>query len=218
MPKCSDGKIALVALIAFAAWLFVGLPFLYSPSQEHVHGELLGVKYGEWLLFAATAVLALSTWLLVKGAEKNAERQLRAYVYVEKTKFTFDNGTWDWAHSYQIKNFGQTPAHHVRVVSRSEVVDWSDGHPQIPKPTDALSLGSMAPYGDFFENDCSINGVPTIQELNSETKAIFLVGTITYSTIFGGPERVTNFRYYVGGDMKYVGGEMYAYDDGNDAT
>jgi hypothetical protein len=55
MPKFSDEKIALVALIAFAAWLFVGLPILYLPSQEHVHGEILGVKYGEWLLFLATA-------------------------------------------------------------------------------------------------------------------------------------------------------------------
>jgi hypothetical protein len=49
MPKDSDAKIALLALLAFAAWLFVGLPLLYLPSQDQVHGEILGVKYGEWL-------------------------------------------------------------------------------------------------------------------------------------------------------------------------
>jgi hypothetical protein len=34
MTGSSDGKIALVALIAFAAWLFVGLPLLYLPAGE----------------------------------------------------------------------------------------------------------------------------------------------------------------------------------------
>jgi len=32
MPKLSDEKIALIALVGFAAWLFVGLPLLYSPG------------------------------------------------------------------------------------------------------------------------------------------------------------------------------------------
>jgi hypothetical protein len=84
MTKISDCKVALFALIFFAGWLFIGLPLLYLPSQDHVHGEILGVKYGEWLLFLATAGLASATWQLVTGAEKTAERQLRAYVLVEK--------------------------------------------------------------------------------------------------------------------------------------
>jgi hypothetical protein len=33
MPKIWDEKIALVALIGFAAWLFVGLPILYLPGE-----------------------------------------------------------------------------------------------------------------------------------------------------------------------------------------
>jgi hypothetical protein len=84
MLRNSDDKIALVALIAFAAWLLVGLPLLYLPSHEHVHGEILGVKYGEWLLFIATAALAGTTWLLVRGGEKTAKQQLRAYVTVQE--------------------------------------------------------------------------------------------------------------------------------------
>jgi hypothetical protein len=83
MGKTVDEKIALVALIAFAVWLFVVLPLLYLPSQVHVHGEILEVKYGEWLLFLATMALFWATWRLVKGAEKTAERQLRAYVFVQ---------------------------------------------------------------------------------------------------------------------------------------
>ena len=84
MPKNSDEKIALIALIALAAWLFVGLPLLYLPPQDHIHGEFLGVKFGEWLLVLETVALAVTTWMLVKGAEKTAERQLRAYVLVDK--------------------------------------------------------------------------------------------------------------------------------------
>ena len=33
MPKTTDGKIALIALVAFAAWLLVGLPLLYFPGE-----------------------------------------------------------------------------------------------------------------------------------------------------------------------------------------
>jgi hypothetical protein len=45
MPKMSEGKIAIGALIALAAWLLIGLPLLYLPSEGHVHGEILDVKY-----------------------------------------------------------------------------------------------------------------------------------------------------------------------------
>lgn len=32
MPKTTDGRIALAALISFTAWLFVGLPLIYEPA------------------------------------------------------------------------------------------------------------------------------------------------------------------------------------------
>jgi hypothetical protein len=124
MPKDSDGTIAIVALIALAAWLLIGLPLLYLPDQGHVHGEFLGVKYGEWLIFAATAVLALTTWLLVKGAKKTAERQLRAYVTVQEVSMHTHRGPSTMGgygyvvegpiHTYRLavvlKNGGSTPA------------------------------------------------------------------------------------------------------------
>jgi hypothetical protein len=36
MPKGSDEKIILIALIGFAAWLFVGLPLLYLPGGKMI--------------------------------------------------------------------------------------------------------------------------------------------------------------------------------------
>jgi hypothetical protein len=167
------------------------------------------------LLFVATYALFVATRNLVSGADRTAERQLRAYIYVQKTKLTFANNIWD--HSFRIKNFGMTPAHNVRLVSNTEVVDWNDGAPTIPRPTEVVVLGSMAPNGDFFDNENVIDGNVTIAELQNETKAVFLVGVVTYDTVFGGPHQ-TNFRYYVGGDCAYLGGEMYADDAGNEAT
>jgi hypothetical protein len=36
MPKCWDQRIALIAIVAFAGWLFVGLPLLYSPGERRM--------------------------------------------------------------------------------------------------------------------------------------------------------------------------------------
>ena len=97
------------------------------------------------------------------------------------------------------------------------MVDWT-ANPTIPAPTEVDAIGSMAPHGDFVESESPINGNATAGELQNGTKAVYLVGTITYATAFDGPRRETHFRYYVGGNMPYQGGEMYADEDGNDAT
>jgi hypothetical protein len=86
MPKLSQGAFALLSLILFSFWFFVVLPLLYAPHHGEPSNEILGVKYGEWLMIAATIALWVATmglWLatshLVKSADKTAERQLRAY-------------------------------------------------------------------------------------------------------------------------------------------
>jgi hypothetical protein len=108
MSNCSEGRIAIVALIALAIWLFVGLPLLYSSDFSIPH-QLLEVKGGELLIFGATVALWWATWRLVKGAEKTAERQLRAYV---GPKMAFVQDLWSKQPKVQIglNNFGLTPA------------------------------------------------------------------------------------------------------------
>jgi hypothetical protein len=168
------------------------------------------------LLFLATVALSLATRSLVRGADKTAERQLRAYIYTETTNITFKDGEWKlW---YRIKNFGQTPAYDVTVKSRSEVLDWSTKMPSMPTTDKTEKVGSMGPHGDIFEIESEIQGTASVAELENMTKAIFLVGTITYATLFGGEERNTQFRYYVGGDMRYCEGKMTADSTGNDST
>jgi hypothetical protein len=43
----TDGRIALIALIAFAVWFSVGLPLIYLPDSIRLPSEILGIKLGE---------------------------------------------------------------------------------------------------------------------------------------------------------------------------
>jgi hypothetical protein len=113
MQKTLDGKIALIALIVFATWLFIALPLLYLPNEAHVHGELFGVKFGEWLLFAATVILAWTTWLLVNGADTTARRQLRAYVFIDGGEVILGEQPSIGA-TIKLKNFGSTPGYNFK--------------------------------------------------------------------------------------------------------
>jgi hypothetical protein len=117
------------------------------------------------------------------------------------------------------KNFGQTPAHNVRLISIAKIVDWRNGKPvEIPDPNHVETVGSMAPSGDYFEFEEKIEGVATFADVSNGNKAIYLVGTIIYDTAFETDKRTTYFRYYIGGDMGCSGNEMCADNEGNDAT
>jgi hypothetical protein len=144
MPKFPEGPITIVALIVLAAWLLVGLPLLYQPSGEHVHGEILGVKYGEWLLFLATMALFWATWKLVRGANETAEKQLRAYLNValdDQTLASVVTGL-EATCPIVIRNFGNTPAHDVILYCNIVPVDWplKDGLPELIKDNPADNL------------------------------------------------------------------------------
>jgi len=170
-------------IVALAVTLIaVLLPHPVSELTSHSNSELtiVGVKPGEWLVGIVTWMLWAATSRLVKGADRTAERQLRAYVYLEKTKFNFA-GPDRWQISYRNKNFGQTPAHHVRLISIAKVVDWKDGKPaEIPTPNHVETIGSVAPSGDYFEFEEKIEGVASVANLRDGSKAIYLVGTIIY--------------------------------------
>ena len=200
MPKISDCRIALFALIAFAAWLFIGLPLLYLPSQDRVHGEILGVKYGEWLLFLATMGLWWATWRLVRSSEKTAERQLRAYIVVSAKGIDIRGPENEVSVSVQIgvKNTGQTPAHALAIVSKTELL----AHP-IKMPFDfSLELGpdasrSILGAGEYIESDSKpakpFDGNEMMVAKEPEAGArIYTWGTVTYRDVFGHPQW-TNF-------------------------
>ena len=87
----------------------------------------------------------------LRSAQETAERQLRAYIYLENAYYEFTRGVCEI--TFRIKNFGSTPAHRVTLSRIAEVVDWNNGSPEIPTPPpdEETVLGSMAPNGDFFD-------------------------------------------------------------------
>jgi hypothetical protein len=208
---------------------FIRIPKTAKEEAEDASDRHEKSSTDRWLMIFTGAV-ALFTLLLVRAtvmlyragerqlalAQSSSERQLRAYVYIEKTPITADGDIF--AVVFYVKNFGQTPAHNVTVEYAFEVVDCVDKKPKdIPVATESVSLGSIAPLTDFYELDHKLTGV-SLLSIQSGDKAIYLTGSITYDTVFT-QGRVTNFQYLVGGKIGWHGDtEMSADDEGNDAT
>jgi hypothetical protein len=82
MRKSSDEKIALVALIGFAAWLFVGLPLLYLPRGWNI------IDWGtvpQWLtaLIASGALIAAAISI---SSQRDLARKRAATDFFLKTE------------------------------------------------------------------------------------------------------------------------------------
>lgn len=150
--------------------------------------------------------------------------QLRAYVFLEDAKikitdFGSSEGGTKWIASYVVKNAGVTPAHKVKVLDIITVENWFPD--KLPVPTSDDYLGSMAPGGDFIDSDS--DELVTLPDDNkaitskTATKAIFLVGRITYQDVFRFTH-TTNFCFYWKGPVGDEPVQMTAYDEGNDST
>ncbi|MEA2891570.1 MAG: hypothetical protein QOI05_2363 [Bradyrhizobium sp.] len=185
MPRISDGRIALISLIAFAAWLLIALPLFYLPSEGRVHGEILGVKYGEWLLFSATMGLWWATWRLVRGAEKTAERQLRAYITIESGGVGL-SGTSGIGASAVFRNAGQTPAYNFRTWSNLLI---GDIHLQNPYPSPPSPIrGAKSICGPGQEANVGAHLVVTedhLTAIRARRQAIFFSGIAQYDDAYG---------------------------------
>lgn len=173
-------------------------------------------KITDWLLVACNIFLVGFVFVQIRDSRKSSERQLRAYVYIEKTRI--EKGPKEWKVKFTIKNFGQTPAHRVRIKYDILTVDWNEAGTAVPVPSEpSLALGSMGPVTDFYDLYGSAENA-TLDEVTDGTKAIYLNGVITYDSVFELGLQ-SPFRYYVGGDMGWDGpGEMCADEEGNDAT
>lgn len=196
-----------------------------AEKQNWTHGYLCDVKITDAYIAVFNGLLVIVTvgliavgYFTIRKMRETEERQLRAYVYVENAYYEVPGANCKV--TFRAKNFGLTPAHRVRLLSIVKVVDWNDGSPTIPVPTpeNEEQWGSMAPNGDFVDSEAEEVAFSVL----SRGKVVYLVGVISYETVFSRTRRTTHFRYYIGGDappdVGVAKGEMTIDAEGNDAT
>lgn len=230
MPSERSDRLIMFSIIGLVAWAIVGLPVYreFFDPNSWLTKEAAG--FFTFLLVvvgsAQLVMFGVQLWLIresLVSVQNTAENQLRAYVYVENAWYEFLPGlAGACTITFRVKNFGYTPAHRVRMLSAVEVVDWNGGSPIIPAvPTrNEESYGSMAPHGDLVDSD-----VATVEfaPASSANRIVYLVGMLSYETVFSSRRRTTSFRYCIGGsdarpDQDKLKGEMTIDAEGNDAT
>lgn len=189
-----------------------------KPQEAHnghdaESGEILGVKRGEWLLFFATLLLWYATMRLVWDARQNAQRQLRAYLFVDKIDCSIEGNE---VH-LELKNSGQTPAYNIR--------QWT-----------AASLRPLANPGTFERIDVISTPFdvgpggtahvrfppPTRARTERQTiidgpNGLFVFGEIFYRDAFE-VERWTRFRLVQAGASNVEHARVEACTEGNEAS
>lgn len=219
MPK--DGRIALFSLIGLGVWLFVILPLMYWPVDVHAPTEILGVKPGEWLLALATLGLWYATWRLVKGADKTAERQLRAYVHIRSsTVSNLLTGNGAVTFTIVLENSGKTPAYRVSFFAANELAKSVPGGPPLQPATVASAVENIT-LGPGAGYTASISRAAFSQaEIAAmmSTDSLLLHGKINYEDVFKKP-RSTKFCLAKGGAPQYpvAGSDLFVTSYGNEA-
>ena len=171
------------------------------------------------LLFFATLLLWWSTRNLVKGADKTAEKQLRAYISVDSFRILDMQKLWskqDFEIHIVAKNYGQTPAYDVISLGGVEIGTAQNPVLAAPSGTPTKStLGPNAPILKFLHktalSDADIAG------LNNRTLSLYAYGEIRYKDAFG-KNRLTHYRSHIGGTAGWRSDGLMAHAaEGNDA-
>jgi hypothetical protein len=182
-------------------------------------------KNAEAIIALFTIILGIATWLLwratdrlVRGADKNAERQLRAYVLVhhaEMIERILDEQ--QSAASVTFKNYGQTPARHATVWLETRIcdlplVDTDFAFEGAKKRTPKCTIG---PSGEIAKN-AKMPKLPggTEQAILPEKQTLAMFGRIDYVDAFDEP-RWTDFRLILVKDVA-AGFSFIPSEAGND--
>ncbi len=183
--------------------------------------DKLVVAYGTGIIAVFTSVLGIFTvrlWSatreLVRGGERTARRQLRAYVGItdvrvsplivgEKPHITFAT-----------KNFGQTPAYRVRSWLEIKCLPnpMVDDMPTLPLDAGKRVLNPDEAFSVDGIGDDPITE-PVLEAVNVGTIRLYLWGLVYYRDAFS-HDRTTEFRFEYTPRLK----QMSYSDEGNDAT
>lgn len=195
--------------------------FIHDFREEIVAVGTLFIAAFTVILAAATALLYFATRDLVRGADKTAERQLRAYVHTaESTVTNISTGNGNVTFTIRIKNFGQTPAHKLSVLVAVELAPFPTDVSTLTKPsTESLKNITLGPTA---ENTITMTRAPFSQTEIADMaarKALYVYGTIRYEDAFG-ESRSTKFCLIKGGGNQYplAGTDLFINNEGNEAT
>jgi hypothetical protein len=149
---------------------------------------------------------------------RNGRRQLRAYVNVTKV-----TGWNDGRHTFtiEIKNYGQTPAYHMRTDCAVVLTDYPLVQELMLPANPTFTGPCIAAPGAESHIVIEVEPLFPDDELDrvlDGKKAIFIFGKITYIDAFNS-HRWTLFRHMLGGDafLKQSGNCAHA-REGNDAN
>jgi hypothetical protein len=151
------------------------------------------IAIGTLIIAAFTLLLGIATFLLwratrnlVRGAERTAERQLRAYIgilhYEIRNAKTGQHPECDIA----FKNFGLTPAYKVKVRNEFKFIALP-GRPEDFAMTDPNPIAPLAPANETTLKSKADNTLTQdeVDQLELDVARLFCFGEMTYEDAFG---------------------------------
>lgn len=169
-------------------------------------------------LVCFTKKLWRSTGELVRGSEKTAEMQLRAYLLVKGCALRRTNDSEKLFINIEIRNFGQTPAYDVMtwVGTMASDLPLKTELPEPQKPF-RQSKSIIAP-GNHEMSIVPVEPLTTNQwsYIDKEEGAIYVWGGISYRDAFN-KNRKVSFRLMLTGEVGHGNGKFCNCEDGNKA-
>ncbi len=133
-----------------------------------------------------TALLFVATYLLWSGGERHAERQLRAYVFIQGGQIKFMNNDTALIAEITLKNFGQTPGYDFETWTSTKIDDPNKLPFDEVKPAAQKSI--IGPGADLSApSQISPISADDRVAINEGTKVIFVWGRATYIDAFKKP-------------------------------
>lgn len=175
------------------------------------------VKITDFLLALFTFLLWWSTQRLVKGAERTARVQLRAYIGVTDAEITIVDDIIKFSVFYT--NCGQTPAINVIVKTEEFIQDTNKAVENIlfktPFNSGSVSNGTKHSLTGNIDSNLWIE---YRERIENGSVMLMIVGNIYYEDIFK-KHHYTNYRFFMGGRVGTRALPSLAYSDkGNDSN
>lgn len=163
-----------------------------------------------------TKAAAQAAHATVATMKETAQRQLKAYVFIERSRIENIRPGGDPRATINFKNFGQTPAHNVRV----EIgIDWAPSFEEVTlkPPLQSETMGSLGPNAGmelYAERDHGLTQ-EDFAAITDGKLCLFVFGRLSFEDAFENKGRFVNFRLMIGGSHGIRGDNLFACSEGN---